>query len=499
MTKQKNIVKINLSGGIVSTGDLLSIVKAAESAQAKDIKFGTRQQLYLTVADPKLEEFTQELKEARINFEVNFEEHPNIVSSYVTDELFNRSNWLTEGVYADVLDAFTYQPALKVNIIDSTQNLVPFFTGNINFISSPTANYWYLFIRFPKMTESQHWGSLVYSADIPAMAKAIESVILADEKTFYSKTTASISLLRERLQENYQFFHQPIIEELQLPKFTIPYYEGLNKYGQKFWLGVYRRDETFPLAFLKDVCAICLKTKIGKIYATPWKSMLMKGIDAEDQKYWSYVLGKNHINVRHASNELNWQVEDLSADGLVIKRYLVRRFDSMDLKTHGLCFAIKTQPKSGLFGSVVIKRLVNSTKAAKKATDRFDILYTPDFNPNSKNYVVYKRKLALTVLDQHLSDLSNLYYDQLGLNNLIGTELKSDESQQESTVNTTYWVQQCQKCFTVYDEHYGEPENGIMPGVPFDSLSPAYTCPVCDAAKADFITINFQTLATFGT
>jgi rubredoxin len=112
---------------------------------------------------------------------------------------------------------------------------------------------------------------------------------------------------------------------------------------------------------------------------------------------------------------------------------------------------------------------------------------------------VYKRKLALTVLDQHLSDLSNLYYDQLGLNNLIGTELKSDESQQESTVNTTYWVQQCQKCFTVYDEHYGEPENGIMPGVPFDSLSPAYTCPVCDAAKADFITINFQTLATFGT
>ena len=33
MTKQKNIVKINLSGGIVSTGDLLSIVKAAETAQ----------------------------------------------------------------------------------------------------------------------------------------------------------------------------------------------------------------------------------------------------------------------------------------------------------------------------------------------------------------------------------------------------------------------------------------------------------------------------------
>ncbi|WP_443939504.1 rubredoxin [Pedobacter sp. MW01-1-1] len=495
--KQKNIIKINLTGGIISTGDFLSIVKAAEYAQAKEIRMGTRQQMYLTVSELKLAEFTDMLTAAHIKFEVNFDDNPNIVSSYVTDELFNRPNWLTEGVYADILDSFNYQPTLKVNIIDSTQNLVPFFTGNINFISSGTPNYWYLYVRFPKMTENNAWPELIYSADIPEVAKAIETVITADVKTFYSKTTASMALLKEKLDaENYNFFSKPVTEELVLPTFTIPYYEGLNRYGQKFWLGVYRRDEIYPLAFLKDICAICLKTKIGRIYVTPWKSILIKGIDAEDQKFWSYVLGKHLINVRHASNELNWQVEDLSNDGLIIKRYLVKRFDSLDLKTHGLCFAIKTQPKSGLFGSVVVKRLLNTTRTAKKSTDRFDILYTPDFNPNSKNYVVYKRKLALNVLDVHLAQLSNLYYEQIGLNNLIGADLKVDEVFAEGSDNAGMWVQQCQKCFSIYNEEYGDPEKGISAGTPFQTIPESYTCSMCNSTKEAFIPINFLTLIT---
>lgn len=490
MAKQKHIVKINLAGGIVSTGDMLSIIKASEQALVKEIRMSVRQQMYITIADSKLNDFSARLKEAGIIFEINDDDYPNIVSSYVTDELFNRPNWLTEGVYADVIDAFDYQPKLKVNIIDSTQTLVPFFTGNINFITSNVANYWFLFIRFPKTAVSHQWKALVYTRDIPSLAKAIEDTIFSNQKLFFNTASASIELLQEKLETEHNFFYQAITEELQLPKFTLPYYEGINKYGQKMWLGVYRRDESFPLEFLKDVCAICLKTKIGKIYTTPWKSIIIKGIDPEDQKYWSYVLGKHHINVRHAFNELNWQVEDLCAEGLNIKRYLVRRFDSQDLKTHGLCFAIKTQPNTGLFGSVVIKRLPNTRRGLKKITDRFDILYTPDFNPNSKNYVVYKSKVSLTALEEHLTKLSNLYYDQIGLNDLINNELDVEEPSVELEYAENKAVHQCKYCLTIYDNRYGDDANGIPAGVLFENLPENYTCPVCESEKEAFVLVN---------
>lgn len=486
----KHVVKINLTGGMVSTGDLLGIVRASELAQVKDVRMGTRQQMFITVNTPKLSEFVAMLGKVGINFEVDFDDYPNIVSSYVTEELFNEPSWLTEGLYSDILAAFDYHPRLKVNIIDSTQSLVPFFTGNINFITSNIANYWFLFIRFPKMTESFQWKGLVYTQDIPILAKVIEEVIDEEQKTFLSKSTASIELLQEKTAAKHEFIYQPVLADLILPRFNLPYYEGINKYVQKLWLGIYRRDELFPLEFLKDICAICLKTKIGRIYTTPWKSLLIKGIDTEDRKYWSYILGKHYINVRHAFNELNWQVEDVCAEGLNIKKYLVRRFDSVDLKTQGLCFAIKTQPKSGLFGSVVIRRCPNISRGQKRTTDRFDILYTPDFNPNAKNYINYKRKVALTSLEAHLTCLSKFYYEQIGVNDLFASELKSEEAE----VPVDRIVYQCSSCLTVYDELYGDDENEIPAGVLFENLPDHYRCPVCEGVREMFLPVNSQIL-----
>lgn len=490
----KHIVKINLTGGIVSTGDLLSIVRASELAQVKDMRMGTRQQMFITVTTARLSEFVGMLSKMGLNFEVDFDDYPNIVSSYVTEELFNEPSWLTEGLYADILGAFDYLPRLKLNIIDATQSLVPFFTGNINFITSDVANYWFLFIRFPKMTDSVQWKGLVYTPDIPMLAKVIEEVIYEEQKIFFSKTSASVELLQQKAEAKHEFIYQPVTADLVLPGFNLPYYEGINKYAQKLWLGIYRRDELFPLEFLKDICAICLKTKIGRIYTTPWKSILIKGIDAEDRKYWSYILGKHYINVRHAFNELNWQVEDLCTEGLNIKKYLVRRFDSVDLKTQGLCFAIKTQPRSGLFGSVVIKRCPNTTRGQKKTADRFDILYTPDFNPNAKNYIYYKRKVALTSLESHLACLSRIYYGQTGFNNLFANELSVEELEREPEVPGSRIVHQCSSCFTVYDELYGDEENEVPPGILFENLPDHYLCPMCEGVKENFLPVKLQLL-----
>ena len=361
MLKRNPVIKINLPGGIVSAGDLYTIITAAEAAKVEEVQFGTRQQLFLKPAEKYVDELKGNLENAGILFEENELLFPNIISSYVGEDVFDNANWLSEGAYKDILEQFDYRPQLKINIVDKDQTFVPFFTGNINFISSSLSNYWYLYIRFPKTNSLYRWKGLVYSFDIPRISKLIEVSIDINKDLFYEKEGANGNVLFAMVHAKETFITQPITEELQLPNFALPYYEGFNKYGHKSWLGIYRRDELYPIAFLKEVCLVCLKTKVGQLYTTPWKSLIIKGIEAKDRKLWDLILGKHRINVRHASNELNWQIEDLSEEALALKRYIIRQFDKDDVRTYGLCFAIKMGPQTGLFGSVIIRRKENES------------------------------------------------------------------------------------------------------------------------------------------
>ncbi|MEZ4393685.1 MAG: rubredoxin [Polyangiales bacterium] len=44
----------------------------------------------------------------------------------------------------------------------------------------------------------------------------------------------------------------------------------------------------------------------------------------------------------------------------------------------------------------------------------------------------------------------------------------------------------CMVCDHVYDPADGDPDNGIAPGTPFESLPDDWCCPECGATKADF-------------
>ena len=46
------------------------------------------------------------------------------------------------------------------------------------------------------------------------------------------------------------------------------------------------------------------------------------------------------------------------------------------------------------------------------------------------------------------------------------------------------WI--CTICQYVYDPEAGDPDRGIAPGTPFDSLPDAWTCPLCGAGKDVF-------------
>ena len=487
MFRKNYIVKVNLPGGIVSAGDLYAIVEAAEKAKVDGVQLGTRQQMFFTVADKYGPGFLQELEQAGISFEANEERFPNIISSYVTEDVFENANWVSEGLYKDILDGFDFRPGLKVNLVEGNQTFIPFFSGNINFISSGTGNYWYLYIRFPRTNILYPWKDLIYSRDIPRLSRLIEEIILNNKELFYDQPSIDGDILYANIAGRENFATQRITEELKLPAFKLPYYEGFNSYRNKLWLGIYRREELFPLSFLRDVCLICLQTKIGQLYTTPWKSLIIKGIERVDRNLWDYTLGKYRINVRHASNELNWQVEDLCEEGLRLKRWLVRQFDNEDTRTYGLSFAIKTRPKTGLFGSVVVRRQEAGRSNQRKALDRYDILHTRDFNPNSKEYILYRKDLEKESLGVYLISLCKYFYEMKSEEDLISRREHHQDALRGAAIPEEKWVFQCPRCQTLYDEQYGDPSNNVAPGIKFEEVTGHYECPTCGTPKKDFL------------
>ncbi len=44
----------------------------------------------------------------------------------------------------------------------------------------------------------------------------------------------------------------------------------------------------------------------------------------------------------------------------------------------------------------------------------------------------------------------------------------------------------CIVCNHIYDPAEGDPDNGIPPGTPFESLPADWSCPDCGATKDDF-------------
>ncbi|HEY4107767.1 rubredoxin [Puia sp.] len=479
MFRKNYIVKINLPGGIVAAGDLYPIVEAAERARVEEMQLGSRQQLFCKVADRYGPDFLNALDQAGLFYEQEKEVYPNIVSSYVTEGVFGRSGWVSEGLYKDILGGFDFRPKVKINLVEGGQSFVPLFTGHLNFISSPVNNHWHLVVRRPGTNRLYPWKAGIYSPDIPRVCQLLEPLLgVVEEEGPWEQR------LYEAVHLRGGFPEQPVLPELQMPEFRLPYYEGFNRSGNKNWLGIYRREELFPLAFLKEVCLIALQTKVGQLYTTPWKSLLIKNIEEADIALWEYVLGKYRMNVRHASNELNWQIEDCCPDGLRLKRYLVRLLDQDDIRTEGLSFAIKTKQGSGLPGSVIIRKQEGIRPDQSKLLDRYSIAHTVDFNPHSREIVAYRKDLEKENLFPYLVSLCKEFYRQQSERQSPLPSHPVPVQAGQSGGGAGGW--QCPHCLTVYHEQYGDEQQGIAPGTPFARLEPDYVCSVCGGAKTEF-------------
>lgn len=478
-------VIINFKGGIISPGYLKEILEIAKESRVSDVRFGLRQQLIMDISLKHFETFIQSCVEKKISFYKSKDATPNIVSSYPAAGIFAQENWLREGVYKDIFDSFDYESRLKINICDKHQSFTPFYSGHINWVSSSSDHFWHLYIRFPKTNKLYKWKELIYTNDLVTLSKRIEQEIWNDRFLFYGNENADGDLLCHRLKLLTAYVSKPAVEEPMID-FSLPYYEGFNKANNQLWLGVYRRDELYPVSFLIDVCNICLSSRIGQLYTTTWKSIIIKNIDSSNRKIWDYVLGKYRINVRHAANELNWQVEDGSEEGLQLKRHIIRYFDKEDVRTYGLCFAVQTKPTSSMFGNIIIQKQQTKNPHRLKSLERYNILYKKKFNPNEKENVLFREGVEKGHLGVYLVSLCKLFYEQLDQKDMF----PEHSATKKDTVPDKKLIYQCSDCYTVYDPDLGDQEQNIAAGTSFENLPSTYHCSLCEASSKRLLLIE---------
>lgn len=479
------LIRINFKGGIASPAEMKDILSAATQAQVESVRFGLRQQMLFYVPHSFGKAFGKEMKALAIDFQVDNNEYPNIVSSYVAEEVFQKGNWLTEGIYKDILDTFEHRPQLKINISDADQSFSPFFSGHLNFIASPTPNFWYLYVRIPGSNSLVSFRKLVFSNEIAKISRYLEEQMLVQKKTEAKEIEATLDKLPIAISA-------PIETGLVPARFTLPYYEGFNRYGKKTWLGIYRRNESYPVDFLMKICILCQETKIGEICLTPFKSLIIKGIQEADRWKWSNVLSEFNINVRHAANELNWQIEDDSDTALQLKSDFVRGFDAIDLRTFGLCFGIKTRPRTEVYASIMLMKRRFKLFNLIPLHAVYDISYTEDFNPNGRTKKYFARGVWRFNVDEQLRRCVLKYNTMIAENQVRAAGLKDDHSTDEKIIPDTKTVHQCPDCFTIYDADFGDLLNDIPLGVAFNDLPDSYCCPTCETHKRDFNALEVE-------
>ncbi|MDC1237113.1 rubredoxin [uncultured Polaribacter sp.] len=470
MSRQLN--RLIIKGGVLSPGELKYICDSMESLGVKTISFGSRQDILLPKkAKPKDLTRFDKLKIVEID-ETGVE---NIVSSYVCADIFPSTSWLTGDRYLYILEQFRSKSKFKINITDPKQRLVPLFTGHINFIASEYEDYWYLYVRLPDWKKTKMYPALIYSWDLDKIETAIENILQEEPET--------IETIFELVSDAVDTNNRTVDKPLEVPFYPFPYFEGMNKIGMdKYWLGLYWRNNKYDISFLKEMCELCSENKIGKISITPWKSFIVKGIPKESKLIWEKFLGKRGINVRHSMLELNWHLPVENKEALNLKKYLVSNFDQNDISTYGLTFGITDYNKASYyFTSIVIEKNKQPEMIGGFQTrDTYNLLYAKNFDPNTRDYIVHVQDVDKVELPGLLMELSQFYFDQLGgeIEQKKEIEIKKEIIELE--------VYQCKDCLSVYDENFGDITKNIPPKTMFSKLPVSYECSLCEASKTNF-------------
>lgn len=456
-------LRILTPGGVITPDELQRLASLTRQYALGKIEVGFRQDLLIPSSDGQLPILRQQLAEHGFKVEEANSAHPNIVSSVVAQNIFPKLSWLRSGDYLDIIDSFDFEPRLKINLIDPTQELIRPLTGELNFIASATPSFWYLVIKIPSLGKMRVWPELLDGEQIAQWVKTIESVL------YYSTSLINFEEFFQQVCSKFSGRTRRIEQEVRLTPKPYPRHEGIYRYDGHYWIGLYQRTNEFEAPFIEALSQLCKDTKIGRIYTTPFKTFVIRDIPKETIYQWEKLLGLWGVHTHYSFLELNWQLPDADAAALRLKTELVDAFERTRIRTSSLSFSIgERSPETT--STIVIEPLSDDY-------ERFRVIHSPDFYIGNSEWETFAGDVARKNLPEVLRRLTQKYYEQLS------TDKKTTLTRKTPGLQPIIMekVMQCKHCLTIAD----------MPA----PLPASYVCPTCNAPAGDFVEVMLEAIS----
>ncbi|MCY7359327.1 MAG: rubredoxin [Rudanella sp.] len=465
-------LRILTHGGSIAPNDLRQLVGWAANYGLTSLEVSNRQSLLLNLPSAiTREDMARRIHDLGLPTDEADSHAMNIVSSLPATDVFPDTPWLTAGVYLDVLAQFTTAPRLKVNLIDPAQSLVAPFTGNVNFVASPEPNYWYVFLRPSGSVRRYQWPILIESEFIASFVRAVEKHYFGNPAD--TGVRATLDTFYRAVMADFQGRTRKVAEDLKLPQAIMPLYEGFHQTRNgNCWLGLYRKNYAFSLEFITALCDLCRDTRMGKLYLTPYKTLLIKDIREGDRPAWDRLLGRFGVRTNLPAWHLNWQLPDADEQTVLVRNQVLNQLDDTDVRTDALSFALNI-PFSEAAASVVLQRNGSETT--------FDMYQRTGYSTTNSQYVLFAKSQPMAALSESIRQLSMAYYERLSSPETVLPEPQPEASAERPKI----LVHQCPNCLSRYDAHFGEPHRSISAGTAFGDLT-EYVCGVCEGEKAQF-------------
>lgn len=467
--KSRSHLRAVHSNGILTPPQLEGLADYCLALGKTSLRLGCHNDIYLDLNEGQSGSLTEAL--AGWGFSTAPNRH-SLVNSLGAQGLQGQTSWLTEGSWLDALNSFPGGNRLPVFLTDPQQNFWPRLQTGLNFLASPHPDFWYLLLQFPHFPEPWQWPCLIDSAWLGRLTFLLEDEWLLLE-------TRDLPTLFDRVANRFTGLWRLEKAPLVLPEVPPFYGEGLlrDRRGTTC-LGVLGQQGRFGLEFLREAARLVRSKGNGRIFLTPWQSLLVKDIKEQDRPAWETLCGQFGLNLRHASQYFGWLVPPLDEALTDIQHALIDELVARDTRTFGLRCQLDWQTSRTPSAHHPAAQVILKVRSGWWGW-RFDLWadLTPNLRPRP---VLTEANLSLKQVPEALARLNQDFYQ--------ARMPASQPSPPAPPPNTpeAWPLYSCRHCLTVYDQSLGLPRQGIPAGTPFSALPAAFTCEVCEAPKTDF-------------
>lgn len=395
---------------------------------------------------------------------------PNIVTTRAATGMAQRTPWLSEGAYDHVLESFTAPPAIPVNLIDPRQCCMPRYTGQLHALASREPEFWHVGFNTAPQGPPAWLAPAVHSAGVAGVIRLIQQALVGAKGPDLARLHAQIE---QQFQNHLRELTPgpPATPASCVPTtgFTLDVESG------RYSLAIPALSQGLPCSFLVDLAVLGRRLAIATACVSPWKSLLVHGIPAEERDTFETLLLRYRINLAPGSWE-TFCFNDFRTPGVrQVSATLLRALNETFPHPGPLRIAFVEHPAITPELPILVRAEIRrgASWPLWSQAPRFSLFMRETFGPEPGRL----QPIATGLGVKELTGAVLAAVERFG----HGEPARATTPIPAVSRAVTADAHRCTECGTEYTPLYGDPLGKIAAGTPFEELPATWRCPTCEA------------------